>query len=246
MWFSIKFDIDYLESFTLKTLNSYLLNNKQSVKKILNFLIILASLILIINISIESFNNDSFLKHSIYFDIQFWICIFFTVIFLVFCYLSDNKIKFLFRYSILLLLSIPYLAILDYSSIHLNSEQIYLISFIPLVRGGVALIMMILLLVERNTTALLISYIILLFSTIYFISLIFFIFERNVNWEVTTYSDAIWWAGMTVTTVGSEIVPITQVGKIVTTILAATGMTTFPVFTVYFTSVVNRLSNTKK
>lgn len=230
----------------MKTLNSYLLDNKQSVKKILNFLIIVASLILIINISIESFRNDSFLEHSIYFDIQFWICIFFTIVFLIFFYLSDNKIIFLSKYSILLLLSIPYLAILDYTSIHLSSEEIYLISFIPLVRGGVALIVMILLLVERNSTALLISYIILLFSTIYFITLIFFIFERNVNWQVTTYSDALWWAGMTVTTVGSQIVPITQVGKIVTTILAATGMTTFPVFTVYFSSVVNHFSNAKK
>lgn len=230
----------------MKTLNSYLLDNKQSVKKILNFLIIVASLILIINISIESFRNDSFLEHSIYFDIQFWICIFFTIVFLIFFYLSDNKIIFLSKYSILLLLSIPYLAILDYTPIHLSSEEIYLISFIPLVRGGVALIVMILLLVERNSTALLISYIILLFSTIYFITLIFFIFERNVNWQVTTYSDALWWAGMTVTTVGSQIVPITQVGKIVTTILAATGMTTFPVFTVYFSSVVNHFSNAKK
>ena len=150
------------------------------------------------------------------------------------------------KYSILLFLSIPYLAILDYSSIHLTQEQIYLISFIPLLRGGVALVMLILLLVERNTTAIFISYLLLLFSIIYSMSLIFFIFERNVNFEVQHYRDALWWAGMTVTTVGSNIIPYTNVGKIITTMLAATGMTAFPIFTVYFTSVVNRLSKSEK
>ena len=134
------------------------MHNKKSLIKVLNSLIIVASLILVISISIETFRHDSFLAHSIYFEIQFWICICFTVCFFVFFYFSENKLKFMAKYSILLFLSIPYLAILDYSSIHLTQEQIYLISFIPLLRGGVALVMLILLLVERNTTAIFISY----------------------------------------------------------------------------------------
>lgn len=206
----------------------------------------MASLILVVNISIETFRHDSFLAHSIFFKIQFWICIFFTLCFLLFFYLSEKKLKFLAKYSILLIFSIPYLAILDYSSIQLTQKEMYLISFMPLIRGCAALVMLILLLVERNTTAIFISYVLLLFSIIYSISLIFFIFERNVNIHVQNYSDAIWWAGMTVTTIGSNIIPMTNVGKIITTILAATGMTAFPIFTVYFTSVINRLSKVEK
>lgn len=222
------------------------MHNKKSLLKALNFLIIVASLILVINISLETFRHDSFLAHSIYFEIQFWVCICFTLCFFIFFYYSENKIKFLAKYSILLFLSIPYLAILEHSSIRLTPEEIYLISFIPLLRGGVALVMLILLLVERNTTAIFISYLLLLFSIIYSMSLIFFIFERDINFEVQNYRDALWWAGMTVTTVGSNIVPMTNVGKIITTMLAATGMTAFPIFTVYFTSVVNRLSKSEK
>ncbi|WP_158319986.1 potassium channel family protein [Acinetobacter equi] len=141
---------------------------------------------------------------------------------------------------------IPYLTILDYTSIQLTQQQIYLIGFIPLIRGGVALIVLLHLMMERNSTALFISYLLILSAIIYSLSLIFFIFEREVNYQVQTFGDALWWAGMTVTTVGSNIVPLTNVGKIVTTVLAATGMTTFPIFTVYFTTIVNRLSKTDK
>lgn len=206
---------------------------------------IVASIILVINISIETFRQDSVFEHSIYFDIQFFICIFFTTTFFIFLYLSDDKLKFITKYSIILLLCIPYLTILDYTSIRLTQEQVYLISFVPLLRGGVALVMLILLLVKRNTTALFISYNLLLFAIVYFISLIFFIYEQNVNPDVKSYGDALWWAGMSVTTLGSNIVPVTNMGKIMTIVLAATGMTAFPIFTVYLTSVVNRLSKSE-
>lgn len=230
----------------MKSLKSYLLNNKQPLIKTLNFLMIVASVILVINISLETFHEDSVFEHSIYFDIQFFICVFFTLIFFVFLYLADDKLKFITKYSIIFFLCIPYLTILDYTSIQLTQEQIYLISFVPLLRGGVALVMLILLLVKRNTTALFISYNLLLFAIIYFISLIFFIFEQNINTNVKSYSDALWWAGMSVTTLGSNIIPVTNMGKIMTIVLAATGMTAFPIFTVYLTSVVNRLSQSEK
>ena len=218
------------------------LYKKEPIIKVLYSFILLASLILVVNISIETFRHDSFLQHSIFFKVQFWICIYFTISFFIFLFLSEEKIKFLFKYSIILLLSIPYLNILEYTSLQLTKEQTYLISFVPLFRGGAALVMLVLVIVKRNSTALFISYLLLLFPIIYFISLIFFIFEQNVNAQVKTYGDVIWWAGMTVTTVGSNIIPITSVGKVVTVLLAATGMTAFPVFTVYFTSIVSRLS----
>lgn len=207
---------------------------------------IVASLILITNISIETFRQDSFLAHSIYYEIQFWICIYFTLNFFIFLFLSEKKLNFLLKYSIILFLCIPYLSILKYTPIELTDKQIYLISFIPLIRGGVALVMLLFIVVEKDTTALFVSYILLLFSVIYFNSLIFFIFERAVNVQVKTYTDALWWAAMTVTTVGSNIIPITGVGKIVTTVLAATGMTAFPIFTAYLTAIINKISQSEK
>ncbi|EPJ0401288.1 ion channel [Providencia rettgeri] len=214
--------------------------------KTLHFLGIVASLVLIASISIETFNHDPFLKRSIYFDIQFWICIYFTCDFFIFLFFSKNKKKFVKKYAIIVLLSVPYLTILDYTSIKFTEEQIYLIRFIPLFRGGAAFVMLMMMVVKRNTTALFLSYMILLFSTVYFISLIFYIFERGLNVDVKTYGDAIWWAAMTVTTLGSNIIPVTSAGKVITTILAATGMTVFPIFTVYITSIISRLSQSEK
>ncbi|EMF4711347.1 potassium channel family protein [Providencia stuartii] len=222
------------------------LYSKQTLIKTLHFFGVVASLFLIASISLETFRHDPFLAHSIYFDIQFWICIYFTIDFFIFLFLSKNRKKFIAKYFIIIFLSIPYLTILDYTSIQFTEEQIYLIRFIPLFRGGAAFVMLMMMVVKRNTTALFLSYIILLFSTVYFISLIFFIFERGNNAEVKNYGDAIWWAAMTVTTLGSNIIPVTTAGKVITTVLAATGMTVFPIFTVYITSVISRLSQTKK
>ncbi|EKT61362.1 potassium channel subunit [Providencia sneebia DSM 19967] len=217
-------------------------HSKEALIKTLHFFGVIASIILIISISLETFRHDPFMAHSIYFDIQFWICIYFTVDFFIFFFLSENKKKFIAKYSIVIFLSIPYLSIFDYTSIQFTQEQIYLIRFIPLFRGGAALIMLMTMIVKRNSTALFLSYILLLFAIVYFISLMFFIFERGSNADVKNYGDAIWWAAMTVTTLGSNIIPVTTAGKVVTTILAATGMTVFPIFTVYFTTVISRLS----
>jgi voltage-gated potassium channel len=230
----------------LKDFKTILQSKQNSTVQTLNVLIIIASVILILSTSLEIFKPSSFSAISLYFEIQFWICIFFTVSFFIFLFYAEKKWLFLAKYSFLLLLSIPYLTIFNYASIQLSTEQSYLISFIPIIRGSVALVILLFILVQKHTTALFISYLVLLFAIIYFLSLIFFIFERNVNVLVSTYPDALWWAGMTVTTVGSNIVPMTSVGKISTTVLAATGMTSFPIFTVYFTTVMNRVIHAEK
>ena len=209
--------------------------------KALNFLVIVASIILVACLSLQTFHADTYITHTIYLQIQFWICIFFIISFFIFLFISEHKVKFFLKYGILLLLSIPYLSILQHTNITLSAEQMYLISLLPFIRGCVALVILTLLLVERHSTALFISYILLLLSFIYILSLIFFLFERSPNPMVTTYGDAIWWACMTVTTNGSNITPVTTMGKVSTTLLAATGMTTFPIFTVYFTAIVSRL-----
>ena len=57
---------------------------------------------------------------------------------------------------------------------------------------------------------------------------------------VTRYTDALWWAFMDVTTVGSNIYAVTATGKILSVVLAALGM--FPIFTVYVTSLLQKFN----
>ena len=85
----------------------------------------------------------------------------------------------------------------------------------------------------------------MLLATVYFSSLIFFVIEHKVNPQVTGYDDALWWAFMDVTTVGSNIYAVTPTGRILSVLLAALGMMMFPIFTVYVTSLVQN-ANKKK
>lgn len=207
--------------------------------------ILLVSILLLVSISIEILRDEPFLKESINFKIQLIICIYFTIDFFIFWYLSKNRKKFIIRYGFILLLSIPYLEILNNLSIPLSYEQICLIRFIPIMRGGVALIFLLTMIIKRDATAVLLSYLVLLLSIIYFLSLIFFVFERNINTSVHGYGSVVWWAAMTVTTLGSNIIPVTVAGKAVTTALATVGLTIFPIFTVYITTIVIRISKTQ-
>lgn len=70
--------------------------------------------------------------------------------------------------------------------------------------------------------------------------------EQKVNPEVKDYNDALWWAFMDVTTVGSNIIAITPTGRILSVLLAALGMMMFPIFTVYVTSLVQSANKKKE
>ena len=85
----------------------------------------------------------------------------------------------------------------------------------------------------------------MLLATVYFSSLAFFVVEHKVNPFVTEYGDALWWAFMDVTTVGSNIVAMTVTGRVLSVLLAALGMMMFPIFTVYITNLIQR-SNERK
>lgn len=223
----------------MKCLNQ---EHAQIVRNVLHGLGVVASIFLIVSISLEAFSDDPIMAHTIYFDVQFWICMYFTADFFIFLLLAEKKWVFFRRYFLVLLLSMPYVTWVNYVQIDLTQEQSYFIRLIPLVRGAAALVFIVSVIVRRNTTALFLSYIILLFSIIYFLTLIFFVVERGVNPEIKTYYDSLWWAAMTVTTLGSTIQPVSVAGKITTTVLAMVGLTIFPIFTAYITTVVNRIN----
>lgn len=69
--------------------------------------------------------------------------------------------------------------------------------------------------------------------------------EHKVNPLVTGYGDALWWAFMDVTTVGSNIIAVTATGRVLSVLLAALGMMMFPIFTVYVTSLIQKKNKEK-
>ncbi|WP_374828684.1 potassium channel family protein [Paenochrobactrum pullorum] len=212
------------------------------IKGILNVFAVIASTILIVSLSLEAFGDNPFMGKTIYSEIQLFVCLYYIFDFFILLLLADKKRQFFRRYFFILLIAIPYLSLISDVNLYLSQEQIYFIRLIPLIRGAAALVFIVLILVRHNTTAILISYLIFLASIIYFLTLIFFVVENNVNHSVQTFPDALWWAAMTVTTLGSSILPVTVAGKFITTAMAMVGLTILPIFTAYITTMINGIA----
>lgn len=207
-------------------------------RKTLYIFTIIASILFIADITIVDLPNIQRNIDVTPTQLQFWICIYFLIDFVLLMLVADNRWQYFRRYFLLVPLSIPYISLLSHYSVDLSHDALYLLKFIPIIRGVVALILLINLLISNKITGLFIAYLSIFISIAYIQTLIFYLFEAPINKEITSYYDVLWWASMTVTTLGSNIIPITGVGKISTAILAVTGITIFPIFTVYITTII--------
>lgn len=219
---------------------------KRGVYGFMHVIILLLSLFLVISISIDTFKNIQFYTQTSYLKIQLWICLFFLFDFFLEFFLSKDKMRYFRTHFIFFLVAIPYQNIISYFGIQFSQEVMYFIRFIPLVRGGYALAIVVGWLSYNKASGLFISYVTMLFATVYFSSLIFYVLEHKVNTLVTNYWDALWWAFMDVTTVGSNIIAVTPTGRVLSVLLAALGMMMFPIFTVYVTSLVQTANKRKE
>ncbi len=214
----------------------------------MNFIVLVLSVMLIVWISIDTFKKIDFLNNHAYMTFQFWVCVFFIIDFFVELFFSDDKWRFFRHRLVFLLLSIPYLNIVNQMDIHLSHDALYFVRFIPLARGALAMSIVIGYLSSNAVTSLFMSYICIMIMITYFCSLIFFQREAGVNPDVTGYWTALWWTAMNLTTVGCSISPVTLAGKVVAVILPICGMIMFPLFTVYLTNYVTGMmkDNTRK
>ncbi len=215
---------------------------KRGLMMVLHIAIMLLSLFLIVIISIDTFKNVSFYQQEKFQKWQFWICVVFIFDFFMEMLLSSNKWHYVKTHFIFLIVSIPYQALIFHYGWHMSNEMDYLIRYMPLIRGGYALAIVVNWFTYNKATGLFFTYIIILLSTVYFASLTFYLFEFKINPMVHDYQDALWWAAMDVTTVGSNIEAMTGVGRVLSVLLAALGMMMFPIFTVYVTNIVRTKS----
>lgn len=228
------------------TLNLKKWRLKHRVIRNMHILVLLLCLVLIVMISIDIFRDVPRLTHQLYMEIQFWICMVFIADFFIEFFLSPRKMHYLYTHILFLLVSIPYLSIIEYSGIEFKAETEYFLRFIPLIRGGYALAIVVSWLSYNSISSLFVTYLTILLSTVYFSSLLFYSVEQSLNPLVTQYTDALWWAFMDVTTVGSNIYAVTGLGKILSVVLAAMGMMMFPIFTVYITDRITAENKKKK
>lgn len=213
---------------------------KVGIFDVLHVIILLLSIFLVVIISIDTYHNEAFYREPRFMKVQLWICVIFLADFFIEFFLSRDKGHYLATHFIFFLVSIPYNAIIAHYGWTFSPTLTYLIRYIPLVRGGYAMSIVVSWFTYNRAAGLFISYLATLIFTVYFSSLAFFVFEHGVNPLVKDYADALWWAAMDATTVGSNIIAVTTVGRVLSVLLAAVGMMMFPIFTVYVTNIITK------
>lgn len=208
------------------------------VTAVMNFIVLALSVLLIVWISIDTFEKENFLQNHIYMQFQFWVCMVFILDFFVGLWYAEDRWRFFRHRLVFLLLSIPYLNIINQTDIQLDPSELYFLRFVPLGRGALAVSIVVGYLSSNAISSLFMSYIVILIMLAYFCSLIFFQREHAINPQIDTYWTALWWTMMNLSTVGCYINPMTIAGKIIAVVLPISGMIIFPLFTVYLTNYV--------
>ncbi len=208
-----------------------------------NILVLILSVILIVWISLDTFNHRNILENHGYMIFQFWVCLFFMLDFFIGFRKARSKSHFFWTRIWFLLLSIPYLNIINALHLQLPYDVVNFVRFVPLARGGLAIFIVMHYLNSNAIQSLFMTYILIMAFSGYFCSLVFYQAEYQINAQVTSYWSALWWSAMNMTTVGCNIEPVTAIGKIVAVILPLIGMVILPLFTVYITNMVTSAVN---
>lgn len=220
---------------------------KKDFQSVVHAVVMVLSLALIVYISYDTFMNIPFLNNHHYMVFQFWVCIVFLADFFIELFMADNKRDYFKHRWFFLLISIPYLNIINQYNINLSHDVIFYLRFVPLLRGAYSLSMVIGYVSTNRAVSLLSQYLAILIALVYIMALIFYYEEYKINPNVQSFWDALYWAAMYMTTVGCYFSAVTPIGKIISVILPIAGMLILPLFTVYFTDMVrnrNAANNT--
>ena len=213
---------------------------------ILQSTVIILSVGLIVFISYDTFKGIPFLSDKAYMRFQLFVCLAFIADLFIRLHLTPRRQRgrYLRARWFFIVLSIPYLNIVDITGVTLSANELYFARFLPLARGALAITIVLNYITSNRISGLFMSYLSILVLSIYFAGLIFYDQESPVNPGITSYWDAFLWCCMEATTLGAYVTPVTVIGKVLASALAIMGMAMFPLFTVYLTHLI--LRNRKK
>lgn len=205
---------------------------------LLNYVTILLSLGLIIFISLDTYRGVDYLENTTFMKYQFAVCMLFFAEYIYRFVISRHKWRYLILTIPFLLICIPYTNIISYYNLDINSDLLHYICSIPIFRGLVALIMVVNFLTKKLSSTVFFSYLLVLVPAVYMSGLFFYVAEKSVNPGVKNFWYALWWAGMSFTTLGCDINPVTATGMILGFIVSLLGIIMLPLFTVYSAQMI--------
>jgi voltage-gated potassium channel len=199
---------------------------------IINLLVLVLSIYVLIALLVDSFFTLSTETSSLLNYIDVAICAFFFLDFCVRFSKAKNKLKFMRWGWIDLISSIPMINILRFGRIF---RLLRLIRIIRAFRSTNQFVNYIF----RNkaqgtfTSVSVLAVLLIIFSSIAILQV-----ENDPNSNIKTAEDAIWWAYVTITTVGyGDKFPVTTEGRIIAAILMTAGVGIFGTFTAYIASL---------
>ena len=131
---------------------------------------------------------------------------------------SDNKKEYLKYHCIDLFASVPYILLFSVSGLF------FLLNFFKAIRGLKSIVKLYDFLFKTKLPLVLKIFILLIIIIMFFAIMIVQV-EKGQNPDIQSFQDGIWWALVTIATVGyGDIVPVTLGGKILTFFLVFTGM----------------------
>lgn len=208
--------------------------SRSELRNTLDVLKLIAGIVLLIATSWEIIGGDHVHLSHPYLIVQLLVCIVFLCDFFVRWAADPRPSRFFWRNLAYLLISIPWLNILDWSGVEMTHDWGILVGLIPMLRAFLAMVIIIRWLVKGNKLSRIFwAYIFTVVVFTYLSALVFYEYEVPVNDKLHGFGNALWWAWMNVTTVGAEIFAVTTVGKVVTILLPSLGMMFFPIFTTY-------------
>ena len=198
---------------------------------------LIAAVALLVALSYEILWGNRTHFSSGYMTLQLVVCVIFLLDFAVRIVVEEQRWRFLRRNILFLLLSIPYLNILHWLGVPPPRSWSLALMTIPILRMLMAVYLVARWLVEDSIRRLFTAYAFTLLLFTYMSALIFYDFEFGSNSGLADFGDALWWAFMNMTTVGSSIMPTTIIGKVLAVLLPLLGMLVLPLFTVYISNL---------
>ncbi len=207
-------------------------------RKIFDYLVVVASIVLMVSISIEILHEEHHQFSNWYINLQLVICLLFVADFFVTMSTEASAWRYFWSHLIILIISLPYLSLPIDSLFSVEREGMILIALMPILRVFVA-VYIILKWIIRGKTALrlLYAYIISVVSFTYISALIFYYSEGESNELVHNFGDALWWASMALSTTELTIIPTTITTKILSVALPISGMMMLPIATNFLMSI---------
>lgn len=219
------------------------MNSGKDFMRLISFLSAVA-LLAALSFEVLSGHRESFSRW--YMLLQLVVCIIFMLDFLYSLYyykkrasISEARRHRAWLDVLFLLISIPYLNILDWLHISAGRDVALCVATLPIIRSYVVMGMVVQWLLDSAVERIFGAYVVTVVGVTYLAALMFYDYEIDLNDQLHNFGNALWWAAMNTTTVGSSITPVTVAGKLLSVLLPIIGMMFFPIFTLYVTNIYN-------